>query len=154
MDRQDQISSLVWLAAGLFIVIGSIVSLDMGTFREPGAGLFPLITGSLLSFLSALFLFRTILTKRAEKRSLGELWEGTYWPRVIYATGALLIYTFLLKTVGFLLMTLLLLIFLFRGMEPQKWRLAIGLSILAAAGSYVIFDRVLQVSLPKGFLGF
>ena len=79
---------------------------------------------------------------------------GNGWPRVIYVTAALLLYTFLLKTVGFVLMTLLLLVFLLRGIEPQKWRLVIGFSILAAVGSYVIFDRVLQVSLPSGILGF
>ena len=36
MNRQDQTSGLVWLAVGLFIVIGSMVSMDIGTFVSRG----------------------------------------------------------------------------------------------------------------------
>jgi hypothetical protein len=51
-------------------------------------------------------------------------------------------------------MTALLLLFLFRAIEPQKWKMAIGLAISSSVGFYLLFDRVLQVSLPKGIFGF
>lgn len=149
MNRQDQTSGLVWLAVGLFIVIGSVLSMDMGTLREPGAGLFPLITGGLVSLLSAIVLYKAFWGNRTERRSLRELWEGTGWRRVVYVIAALFLYTLLLKKIGFVLMTFLLMVFLLRSIEPQKWGLVAAYSIVAAVGSYVIFDRVLQVSLPE-----
>ena len=44
--------------------------------------------------------------------------------------AALLLYALLLKGLGFIVSTFLLLLFLFKGLEPQKWRIAL---ILAAA---------------------
>lgn len=154
MDRQDQTSGLVWLGTGLFVVTGSVISLDIGTFTEPGAGLFPLIAGCLLVFLSTLILLKAMWAKGVKNRGLRDLWKGTHWPWVLSVTGALLLYSFLLERGGFVLTTVLLLIFLFRGKDPMRWGLAAGLSAGTAVASYVLFDRVLQVSLPDGFLGF
>jgi len=154
MNRQDQISSLIWLLLGLFIIIGSLSSLKIGTARDPGPGLFPIIAGVSLSLFSFVILVKATFVKTSEKRSLRELWTGLNWERIFYVTGALLLYSILLQTVGFLLLTLLLLIFLFRAIEPQKWKLAIGISILASVISWLVFDRLLQVQLPRGFLGF
>ncbi len=87
-------------------------------------------------------------------RSLGELWTGLNWKGTCYVVAALLIYAALLEKVGFLIWTTLLLIYLFRAIEPQKWKLAIGLAILASLLSYLVFDRLLEGQLPRGFLGF
>ena len=154
MDRQDQISSLSWLLIGLFITIGSIYSLRTGTTSNPGPGFFPLIAGILLAVFSLAILLKATFAKKSEKNGLRSLWAGLNWGGIFYTMGALLIYSMLLKTIGFLLMTFLLLIYLFRVIEPQKWKLAIGLSILASSISYILFGRILQLQLPRGFLGF
>jgi putative tricarboxylic transport membrane protein len=72
----------------------------------------------------------------------------------VYTIAILFVYALLLESVGFLLMTLLLFIFLFRRIEPQKWKFVTGVSVLASVGAYLIFDRILQVQLPRGFFGF
>lgn len=48
------------LAAGLAFVVGSLASLDLGTFRRMGPGAFPLLVGSILSFLAALGIVQSI----------------------------------------------------------------------------------------------
>jgi putative tricarboxylic transport membrane protein len=154
MNRKDLLSSLIWMSIGLSIIIGSVSSLEIGTASEPGPALFPLLAGVLISFLSLVILLKAAFAKTSEKWSPRELWEGLNWPKIFYTIGALLIYAIMLERVGFLLMTLLLFIFLFIKIEPQKWKLAIGLSILASVGSYLIFDRLLQAQLPRGLLGF
>jgi len=154
MNRKDLVSSLIWLVIGLSIIIGSVSSLEIGTANEPGPALFPLLAGIFVSFLSSLILLKAAFAKTSEKWSLRKLWEGLNWPKIFYTIGALLIYAIMLEIVGFLLMTLLLFIFLFRKIEPQKWKLTIGLSILASVGAYLLFDRLLQAQLPRGFLGF
>jgi len=138
----------------LLIIIGSLSLLEVGTFYNPGPGLFPLMMGILLSFLSLIILMSAILNKAAEKRKLAELWEGSNWQKMLYTAGSLFVYPLVLDILGFLLTTFLLLVFLFRAIEPQKWRIAIGSSILISIAFYLVFDRTLQVQLPRGFCGF
>ena len=154
MNRQDQLSGLVWLLVGLLVIIGSLSFLRIGTTHEPGPGLFPLIAGISLSLFSLIILIKGTLVRISEKRSLGELWAGSNWKGICCVVAALLIYAAMLERVGFLLLTAILLVYLFRAIEPQKWKLAIGLSILASIVSYVVFDRLLEGQLPRGFLGF
>lgn len=154
MGTRDKISSLVWLLAGLFITIKSIFSLELGTVRDPGPGFFPLILGIALSFLSLAILIGAILAKPEENRSLRKLWAGLSWPKMFYTIGVLLIYPIILDMVGFLLTTLFILTLLCIGIEPKRWKLGIALSILASVCSYVLFDWILQVQLPRGLLGF
>ena len=154
MNRQDQISGLVWLLVGICIIVGSLSFLRIGTAREPGPGLFPLIAGISLSFFSLIIVVNAMFGRFPEKRSIGELWAGLNWKGICWVMAALLIYASLLERAGFLLVTTLLLIYLFRAIEPQQWKLAVGLSILASIFSYLVFDRLLEGQLPKGFLGF
>jgi len=152
MNKRDLVSSLAWLSVGLFIIIGSLSLLEIGSLNRPGPGLFPLAAGFVLSLLSLAIAVKVLFMK--DKRSLGELWAESNWHGVFYAVGSLLIYSILLEWAGFVIMTALLLIFLFRAIEPQKWKMAIGLAISSSVGFYLLFDRVLQVLLPRGILGF
>jgi putative tricarboxylic transport membrane protein len=152
MNKRDSVSGLVWLCVGLFVTIGSVSSLEVGSLSSPAPGLFPFVAGAVLSLLSLAILIKAAFVK--EKRSLGELWGGSNWLGVFYAVGSLLIYSILLEWVGFVIMTASLLLFLFRAIEPQKWKMAIGLAISSSVGFYLLFDRVLQVLLPKGIFGF
>jgi len=154
MCIRDKISGLVWLLAGLFITIKSIFSLGLGSLKDPGAGFFPLIVGSGLSVLSLVILARAFFAKAEDDRSIKELWSGLNWPKVFYTIGVLVIYPMILDWVGFLLTSLFILALLCIGIEPKKWKLGIGLSIIASVCSYILFDRVLQVQLPRGLLGF
>jgi len=153
MDKRDLLSGLVWFSVGLLIILGSL-SLEIGTLNNPRSGLFPLIAGSLLSLFALVILIQAALAKTSEKQSLAKLFVGSNWRKAFCTVGALLIYSITLNTIGFLTITLLLLVFLFRAIQPQKWKVAIGLSILASVISYLLFDRILQLQLPRGFLGF
>ena len=154
MDRHDLLSSSICLFIALLIIIGSLSLLKIGTLLNPGPGLFPLLSGALFFVLSLPILIRAIVTKTSEKNSLSQLWAGLQWQNIFYTTAALLIYSIILDLTGFLLTTLFLFILMFRVMEPIKWKTLIGISIVASIISYVLFDRILQIPLPRGFLGF
>jgi len=154
MNRQDQISSFVWFFIGLLIVVGSVTSLKIGTVSDPGAGFCPLLAGILLTGFSLVIFLMATFEKISEKNNLRQLWAGLNWPKIVYTMIALLSYALLLETAGFLLVTLLLFVFLLRKIEPQKWKLVVGLSVIASVGAYLIFDRLLQIQLPRGVLGF
>jgi len=154
MNRLDQVGSLVWLFVGMLIILGSLLSLKVGTANDPGPGLFPFLAGILLTVFSLTIFLKATFQKRSERKSVHNLWAIPHWKKVAYTIAVLFIYALLLERVGFLFMTLLLFIFLFRKIEPQKWKLVIGLSVLASVGAYLIFDRILQVQLPRGLFGF
>jgi putative tricarboxylic transport membrane protein len=154
MNRQDQIGSLVWFFGGLFIVLGSLTSLKIGTANDPGPGLFPFLAGIVVTGFSLAIFLKATFQKNSGKKNVRDLWATLQWRKVVYTIAILVIYSLLLESAGFLLTTLLLFIFLFRKIEPQRWRFVIAVSVFTSTGAYLIFDRVLQVQLPKGLLGF
>lgn len=153
MNKRDQLSSSIWLLAGLFITFGTLYSLDIGTNVEPGPGFFPLIVGAVLSVCSLVILIRATFTSGFRNTGLRPLWAGSNQRALWCVVIALLIYTSLLRRIGFLLLTFLMLLYLFRALEPQRWRLVIGLSLLVSLVSYILFARIFQVQLPGGILG-
>lgn len=151
MKRYDQISGLVWLFFAVYICIASFQS-PLGSWRDPGPGFVPLISGIVLGGLSFLCYVRARLSKSEEAR---ESWyPKEKWKKLISVLAALFAYAIFFEILGFLLATFLLLIFLFRGIEPQRWVVAIGGSALASFLSYAIFELWLRTQLPKGVLGF
>jgi putative tricarboxylic transport membrane protein len=59
-------------------------------------------------------------------------------------------YTFLLDPLGYPLCTFLLVLFMLRVTDPQRWAFALGMAAITAVGSYVIFAIWLSVPLPRG----
>jgi len=73
--------------------------------------------------------------------------------RIVLFLIALVVYTAVLEFFGFLLTTFLFLIFLLKAIESQRWRIALMISLLAATGSFVLFEVLLKVQLPYGIFG-
>ncbi len=150
--KRDQMSSLVWLGFAVSICTETLRNLPIGTWHNPGAGFWPLGAGLFIGGLAAInFLRSSFLDRPAADRSH---WYPKRWPRIVGVIAALMIYTVLLDWLGFLLGTFLLLVFLFRTPEPQRWTIALAGSALVALTTYGIFDRWLKVQLPVGPLGF
>ena len=76
------------------------------------------------------------------------------WKKVALALTALLAYWLVLEHLGFLITTYLLLLFLLRVIEPQKWLLAVATALIATTFSYALFNLWLKVQMPNGILGF
>jgi putative tricarboxylic transport membrane protein len=151
MRHIDQFSSLFWLLLGIGIAISSL-RYGLGTFHEPGPGFTTFFAGSILSFLS-LLLFLFSFKNRAAGDRLRELWAGLETGKVFYAVLLLGVYTLLLRPVGFLIATFLLLFLLFRIKATYRLWTIFLLSFLVTAGAYLVFEVWLQVQLPKGILG-
>lgn len=64
------IGPLVMLAAGLTFAIGSVATLDLGSFRRMGPGAFPMLVGGILSVLAIMSVLQglraPIETERAD----------------------------------------------------------------------------------------
>jgi glucan phosphoethanolaminetransferase (alkaline phosphatase superfamily) len=73
--------------------------------------------------------------------------------KTIYALIVLFAYVLLLKSLGFLLCTFLLVFSIYVVLEPKRLKMGILVAVLSAAVSYFIFQVVIKAQLPRGFLG-
>lgn len=146
--NRDKWSSLFWLAAALLICFGSL-RLSLGTARTPGIGFLPFYTGVILGILAFLL---HLQSRRTVKGDPTVLWaDKDKALKVLLMVVALLVYAVCMEYLGFLLSTVLFLGFSLRVVEPQRWSLVIGGSVLVSVLSYCIFNLWLKAELPKGF---
>ncbi len=150
MRRHDLISSTVWFFAGLFIMLYA-PQFDLGTASAPGTGFMPFLAGILMCIFSAVTFIQAYLI---HDRNSEKLWENVQFHKLIFVALALFIYTFFLDSVGFLICTFLLILFLIRFVGSEKWSKSIAGAILTSALCYLLFDKWLQANLPRGILGF
>jgi hypothetical protein len=153
MKRYDQMSSLVWLILAICICIESS-RLSFGSFHNPGPGFLPLLVGLILGIFSLIVFLQATLSGKPQE-SLPPWYPKERWRKLIWVLIALFSYAVCLETLGFLISTFLLLVFLFRyGMEPKRWVVAIGASAMASFSSYAVFELWLRTQLPRGIFGF
>ena len=151
MRSRDIISSLFWAGMGIWICCGSY-KLGLGTLHDPGGGFMFFWVGVIMIGLSLAILIRAIREK-AVKGEMKAIWLGISWKKMISVLVALFIYAYLFTILGFILSTVLLLIFLFKAVEPQKWSWAILGAIVSTLAAYGVFRIWLQCQLPQGLLG-
>jgi putative tricarboxylic transport membrane protein len=154
MKRRDQISGLIILLVAVFYLFKTTkLAIWKGTTLGPG--FFPLLLGIALVALTILLLVKATLATKAHSLSLSE----RFFPsrsgllRLLYLIGALVLYVSTLQPLGYLLSTLLFLCVLFWAWDPKRPGLAIAVAVGTVLCSYVFFDLLLKVQLPKGLLG-
>ena len=97
---------------------------------------------------------KTTRQKRGARTLRDIVSERIRWWKVLLVIVALVLYGSLMNTIGFLLVTFLLMVFLLRSIDPQPWRAVFGWAFLGSVGSYLIFEVWMKLRLPKGFLEF
>jgi putative tricarboxylic transport membrane protein len=148
---RDIVSSLFWVAIGLGICYGAY-DLGLGTLHDPGGGFIFFWVGVSMIGLSLGVLFQALRGK-AVKGELRAIWAEVQWKKVVSVLAALFIYAYLFTPLGFIPATVLLLVFLFKAVEPQRWSWAILGAIVSTLAAYGVFQLWLQCQLPQGILG-
>ena len=151
MKKRDLFSSFFWLAMGAGICYGGY-DLELGSLHDPGSGFMFFWVGAIMIGLSLSIFIRAIRERRkAEETKI--LWSQVQWKKTIYVLASLFLYAYAFSPLGFILSTVLLLIFLFKAVEPQRLSVAILGAFLSTLTSYAVFHLWLGTQLPKGFLG-
>ena len=121
--------------------------LGMGSVNGPGPGFFPNLVAILMIILS-LFL---ILPKR---KAEGEPFSGKSIGRIAIVFAALLAYSFTLEPLGFVLVSFLLMAYLFKAFGgSKKWHVAVLWAFVSVGLAYLLFDVLLEGNLPRGIFG-
>lgn len=152
MRKWDGIASFLGMSLGVLLVISSL-KLDLGHFNNPGPGFMPLGSGILLTALCFAYGVQSIWMKDYDYKKKSSPWPRGNLEKIIGVLIALFLFTFLLTTLGYLLSTFLLMIFLFWVGDPEKWISTAIKAALTVLVSYIVFDKWLMIQFPRGFLG-
>ncbi len=157
MNKGELAGCVAWGMVGAAFCGGSLV-IGLGSLKDPGPGLFPFLMALCLTFCSVAHFF-SVVGKRSpvapsvvEAGMPGGKREGHL--RVLLIVFALFAYVLALNFLGFIVTTLIFMIFTLRFIEPQKWTAVFVVSILTTGMSYVIFEVWLETNLPMGFWGY
>lgn len=146
------------IAAIFFLLIGAFFALyartvEIGTFTEPGPGFLPFWAGLTLVAMSIVLLLKTYVAKARDAKSAFFL-QPDSWKRVLATFLSLIAYNLFLTTLGFTLMTFLLLTFLVKFIFPQTWKRTLLVGALGSLFARLLFINFLETQLPRGLLGF
>jgi putative tricarboxylic transport membrane protein len=145
--KYDLTIRFFWLALGFFVVVYSY-TLGLGKLIDPGPGLLPFLLGLIFLILSSVRFVTVIRLREAEET--GEEKKVEYW-RITLVVVALLIWAFVLESLGFLIATFILMTLLYRAAGFTKWYVAVFWGIITVLVTYFVFTY-LGVRFPPGIL--
>jgi putative tricarboxylic transport membrane protein len=138
------VAGLCFLAIGIGFTVGA-VNLHIGVPTEPKPGFFPFWDGVILIALSTVFLYQAWGGRAGESHAFGRLGG----PAAVVL--ALVLYVATMETVGYVITTALLSAVVLKVLETKP-RVLVLMSLILAIASYLLFDRLLGVTLPLGLL--
>ncbi len=144
MVRRDVAVATLALAFGAAAAFES-AKLPFGTIHNPGQGFFPWWTSVVVVLLATILLIQTL-----KLRASTALDKSGRIAKVVALLVVLAAYTFLLDPLGYPICTFLLVLFMLRVLDPQRWTVALSMAALTAVGTYVVFAIWLSVPLPRG----
>lgn len=151
MSRVDRYSASVWLLLSVFVSYQSY-KLGMGSLHEPGPGFVFFWTAVIVGLLSLAVVVQSFVGKPGEKEKEEAVLMKAGAGKVILVLIALFLYALLLEWVGFIIVTLLLMVFLLRVIEKKPWWLTLLTGVTITVAAYLVFETALQSNLPKGLL--
>jgi hypothetical protein len=136
------------LALVALATVALFIAWDYGlwTFGAPGAGLMPTLAATLLAVTSLLAL--------VERQKPVADDDGEPDPRRLsyYLVGLVALVPAILA-VGMLPALGVFILLCLRLAERMSWKYCFAIAICAIAGSWLLFERLLQVRLPRGWIG-
>ncbi len=153
MKKTYFINDLIWMALALLLCLGGL-RLGFGSFKQPHAGFMPFLAGLILGLLALIDLVSGVIGQWKAEKEDKEIWAGISWGKLFLTILVLFIYTAFFSITGFTIATILLLLFLYRVMEPRPWWSILVASFVTTGLFYLGFKVGLDSQLPRGFLGF
>ena len=149
----EQVFNLFWILLGIGICIESVRE-KLWSASGPGSGFMPFLTGVLIVLIGCV-----MLVGKRSKDAKGE-GEEKFWNnpatrnRVFFLLVGLCAMAFLLPRLGFLLTSILITVMMIRVLEKKKWTTTWAVSLASGLAIYFLFQFLMQIRLPRGFLGF
>ena len=153
MKNHKIIPLIGWFTIGGLICYAA-KSLELGSLRNPGSGIFPFCIGCAIILLSLFGLIGQLFSEVKDQSEHSKLWSHpASLKRVLTVLGMLIFYMITLKPLGFLLCTFILFSVLLRIVERKDWKYTLVASLAVSVASHFLFQNLLKINLPKGLLG-
>jgi putative tricarboxylic transport membrane protein len=153
MRRRDIFSSLFLFVSSAIYTIGSFNYQSWDRYG-PGPGFFPLVLGTILCVLSAIFFLMKVVKRGGQDEEATEsesLSLRNIGKSLIYL-GAIICFCFFFTVLGSLPTIFLFMMAVMILMNRRSVKLSLSVSILSGVLAYVLFVRLLGVPLPGGIL--
>lgn len=152
MRKKDLTSSLLFLICGVSVTLFSF-RINTGSFSDPGPGLFPIITGMLLTIIAGIVFVKSFLESDAEVKEPPGTDKRLWYVKPAATVMTMFLYAITIDWLGFITASLILLFFLYKVIGNLSIKVSMAGSILTAVIAYLIFKVWLSVQLPVGPLG-
>jgi hypothetical protein len=134
-------AGLMFIGFGLFFMIWAVTHYQMGTAVRMGPAYFPTVLGGLLAFLGLLVLLESLAM------------DGPKVPRfhfrpLILISGACVVYGYMMKPLGLVLATALLVFIAALGGHEFKWKEVTILYVVLIVFSLFVFVKGLTLPFP------
>jgi putative tricarboxylic transport membrane protein len=152
MKQTGAKEGIVWMVVGVVICILSW-RIDLGSFREPGAGFVAFISGVSLVVIGAIMSLSKGFSRPGSKTP-----PASQPPlklrkaRLAYTLALLVAYSLVLNALGYIVTSIVVLFGLFYDRGTNRFLPSALGSVLTVVLTYLIFDTWLQVQLPRGIL--
>ena len=138
--------------AGLLIAAGYLamaLDLPFGHLDQPGAGVFPIVTGAILVVASLIAIWEGI---KLDPTTRIEMPVGTDLKRLLSLIVLLFGFLIVLPLLGQVIASTLFCILLMRCLSDLGWARIVAYSVIMCGALYVVFVMFLKVPLPLGLL--
>ena len=149
--RVDQISSILWILFGSFVIIQANKLQYVDEFG-PSAGYFPFWLGAISVFLGAILAIRASIS-RAKKEEIPFAGKSAVF-KMILIVACLAVFPWLIEKAGFYLTSGMLFFFLLYVVEKESLKFSLISAVLSFILLWLIFAVMLKVDLPLGFMTF
>jgi putative tricarboxylic transport membrane protein len=146
VKRYERIAGLLLLVFGVTIALYSWLSLELGSFGEPGSGFIPFLASSVMALCAGLW----VVGNLGKDENPQPFWANKAWLRPALATGLVLLYASTMESLGYVLSTLVFIVTWQVLVERSKWRTVALVSVSATAAMWLLFTELLGVPVPKG----
>ncbi|MEU7862507.1 tripartite tricarboxylate transporter TctB family protein [Nonomuraea sp. NPDC049141] len=139
-----------FLAVALVVLAQAFMIPDSGGYQAVGPRAFPLLVGigmAVVAVIGVAQAFRAPVSSEGESED-----EGIHWRPVLLLIGTLALYATLLVPVGYWQATTLFFLAVARVLGSRKLVRDLVVGLLLALATYLLFDRVLGITLPPGLI--
>ncbi|MBW6486895.1 MAG: tripartite tricarboxylate transporter TctB family protein [Syntrophobacterales bacterium] len=152
MKKADLITGVVLLVLAGYVINEARMMPPSATFG-PGSGFFPFWLGIILAGLSLILVVGASLRPKDAD-------DGSPFPArqaliaVTKVLGGLVLFTLLMETMGFVLNTVIFVMYLMKVVQRERWWVALLIAVATTACLYIVFQVLLGISLPRNMFGF
>jgi putative tricarboxylic transport membrane protein len=144
-NSADIVAGIVLIFVGIGAIVGA-VGLRVGTLTEPQPGFFPFVSGVSILILSSIILVQGWLGRTKSRISFGEIRR----PAMLIAV--LIAFVGLLEPLGYIIASPIMVVLALRIMGIRSWKVLLTTSLGLSIGTFILFDRLLGITLPVGIL--